>query len=158
MCTKDIVNCKAVKEFIPTFQPFCSSNSSRTKKISADFESKVDSIKDALLLDTKREDGFKEPGNIFDVEHHDADQLLLFLTNLKAVTTKDLCPKTFMERSSAKKSRFAKLYHNIQSQKINNDRALTAKDWSQGRVVKPAMKEEDLDFPLDDDSQSDYYI
>ena len=157
MCTKDIVNCKAVKEFIPTFQPFCNSNSSRTKKISADFESKVDSIKDALLLDTKREDGFKAPGNIIDVEHRNADQLLLFLTKLKSVTTKDLCPKTFMEKSSAKKSRCAKLYYSIQFQKIKNDRALTAKDWSQGRVVKPAMKEEDLDVPLDDDSQSDYY-
>ena len=63
-----------------------------------------------------------------------------------------------MEKNSAKKSRFAKLYYKIQLQKINNDRALTAKDWSQGRVVKPAMKEEDLDFLLDDDSQSDYYI
>ena len=104
MYTKDIVNCKAVKEFIPTFQPFCNSNSSRTKKISADFESKVDSIKDALLLDmdTKREDGFNEPGNIIDVEHCDADQLLLFLTKLKSVTPKDLFPKTFMEKSSEK--------------------------------------------------------
>ena len=110
------------------------------------------------MLDTKREDGFKEPGNIIDVEHRDADQLLLFLTKLKSVIKrKDLCPKTFMEKSSAKKSQFAKLYDSIQSQKIKNDRALTAKDWSQGRVVKPAMKEEDLDVPLDDDSQSNYY-
>ena len=157
MYTKDIVNCDTVKEFIPDFQPYCNSNSSWSQTILADFKSKVDSIKDALLFDTKREDGFKKPGNIIDVEHYDADQLLLFLTKLKSVTTKDLCPKTFMEKSSAKKSRFAKLYYSIQSQKIKNDRALTAKDWSQGRVVKPAMKEEDLDVPYDDDSQSDYY-
>ena len=103
MYTKDIVNCKAVKEFIPDFQPFCNSNSSRSQKILADFESKVDSIKDALLFDTKCEVGFKQPGCIIDIEHHDADQLLLFVTELQSVTTKDLCPQTFMKKSLAKR-------------------------------------------------------
>ena len=48
MYTKDIVDCDPVKHFIPEFQP-CDGRS-RSKKISDNFKSKVDSIKDALLF------------------------------------------------------------------------------------------------------------
>ena len=62
-----------------------------------------------------------------------------------------------MEKSVTKMSQFANLYYSIQSQKIKNNSALTAKDWSQGRVVKPTMKEEELNVPYDADSQNNYY-
>lgn len=156
MYTKDIVNCDPVKHFIPEFQP-CD-GCSRSKKISDDFKSKVDSIKDALLFLSKRDNGFTRPGKITNAQHKEADKLLLFLTELVPVTNDVFTPKTFMELSKRKRKNYANLYTSIDSQKINNDGALTDKDWSQGRVVKPAMKEEELDYPYDaNDAPADYY-
>ena len=63
-----------------------------------------------------------------------------------------------MESRKRKRKHYANLYTSIDSQKINNDQALTDKDWSQGRVVKPVMMEEELDYPYDaDDGPDDYY-
>ena len=52
---------------------------------------------------------------------------------------------------------FPNLYYSINSQKINNNRVLTAKDWSQGRAGKPVMKEQELNFLYDADGQNNCY-